>query len=515
MTSAASNSSVSFAISTNRLETAASAAAAAAAVGGGSLASVFQAPTHLPASATSSSRQHLTKSSSLQSIKSHHSARGDAVTGQIVRKRVQKISEWFEDFNDIQRNTLLRMLIEQSGPSQVHFLSVQMEPRMHKHCPHNCQDILAWLPVDISMRILSYLDVSRAWEHLASDSSLWMEHCRKSEGWVSAEERERQLQHYSHPSPELGGEIVVAWKLIFAERYRLRRNWLNGRYTVRTFEGHSQGISCLQFDHVRIVSGSTDRTIRVWNIRTNTKAAMTLHGHLGTVRCLHLDGTTLFSGSSDRTIKVWDLSTGTCKVTMFGHTDTVRCLRVLGDRVVSGSYDTTLKLWDWRSGSCKLTLRGHSAAVLCVHLDHTKIVSGSMDKTIKVWDAKTGQCLRTLTGHDDAVTCLQFDESKIVSGSLDSSLRFWDITTGLCMGTLDWVRNEGHTGVVRHLQFDSWRMVSAADDKTLKVWNLLAGQRMLTLRHHTDGVTCLQFNDSRIVSGSYDTTVKLYDFSVC
>lgn len=53
------------------------------------------------------------------------------------------------------------------------------------------------------------------------------------------------------------------WKKVFAERYRLRNNWLKGRCTVRTFEGHSQGISCVQFDDTRIVSGSSDKTIKV------------------------------------------------------------------------------------------------------------------------------------------------------------------------------------------------------------------------------------------------------------
>lgn len=28
---------------------------------------------------------------------------------------------------------------------------------------------------------------------------------------------------------------------MFAERFRLRRNWLNGYCNVRTFEGHTQG----------------------------------------------------------------------------------------------------------------------------------------------------------------------------------------------------------------------------------------------------------------------------------
>ena len=33
----------------------------------------------------------------------------------------------------------------------------------------------------------------------------------------------------------------MQWKAMFAERFRLRRNWLNGYCNVRTFEGHTQG----------------------------------------------------------------------------------------------------------------------------------------------------------------------------------------------------------------------------------------------------------------------------------
>ena len=75
---------------------------------------------------------------------------------------------------------------------------------------------------------------------------------------------------------------------------------------MRTFEGHSGGISCVQFDGSRIVSGSHDKTIRVWNIKTNSKwSVLTLAGHSGEVRCLHLEsgGNRLVSGSTDATIK--------------------------------------------------------------------------------------------------------------------------------------------------------------------------------------------------------------------
>lgn len=70
---------------------------------------------------------------------------------------------------------------------------------------------------------------------------------------------------------------------------------------------------------------------------------MTLVGHSGTVRCLHLMGNRLVSGSTDQTLKVWDLSVQdewssiACKVTMVGHTDTVRCVQVIKSNIHSSN----------------------------------------------------------------------------------------------------------------------------------------------------------------------------------
>lgn len=47
----------------------------------------------------------------------------------------------------------------------------------------------------------------------------------------------------------------------------------------------------------------------------------TLHGHKDSVECLALDGPfgTLVTGSADRTIRVWDLSSLRCIGTLHGH----------------------------------------------------------------------------------------------------------------------------------------------------------------------------------------------------
>lgn len=321
-------------------------------------------------------------------------------------------------------------------------------------------DFIQWLPRSLCLHIFSYLDVvslcrccqaSKAWKDVADDVSLWKALCNKPEWATSSPDRLFAF------IDKKANSTILDWKAAFAERYRIRNNWLTGRCHVRTFEGHTQGVSCVQFDETRIVSGSSDKTIKVWNMRTNSHLAVqTLVGHSGTVRCLYLCANQLVSGSTDCTIKIWDLSDSltwssiACRATLQGHTDAVRCVSVHDSRLVSGSYDKTLKVWDMATRECVQTLVGHDAAVLCVQQNESTVVSGSCDKTIKIW--REGRCIGTLIGHADAVTCLQLDYKRIISGSVDCTIKFWE--NDVCAKTIDWMASEGHTGVVRCIQTD-------------------------------------------------------------
>ncbi|KHN78404.1 F-box/WD repeat-containing protein 7 [Toxocara canis] len=429
-----------------------------------------------------------------------------------------------------QKNALLyELLLSCEGPN-LEFAGSLLEDLQRKRTAVCKADPFSSLPTPVVLKILHLLDprslckcmcVCRAWRTLCIEPCLWKSLCAlpRSFRLCSKEAERRQLERYAT------GDGNVLWREAFAERYRLWSNWHAGRCVIRTFQGHTQGISCVQFDSERIVSGSSDNTIRLWDIKNGVVpglGTMTLTGHSDTVRCLHLNGSRLASGSNDFTIKVWDLAVNTtwssiaCRQTMVGHTNFVRCLQMDEGRLISGSYDHMLKMWSVETGACTGTLGGHSGAVLCLQSDGATLFSGSADFSIKCWDERMGVCVMTLhNAHENAVTCLRFDNERIVSGSVDRTIKMWDLRSGRCLQTLDWKLSEGHTGVVRCLQVDAWRIVSAADDKTVKVWNLHSGERLCTLHSHTDGVTCVQFNDHQIVSGSYDKTVKLWDFSVC
>ncbi len=71
-----------------------------------------------------------------------------------------------------------------------------------------------------------------------------------------------------------------------------------------------------------IVSGSWDRTIRIWNAIT-CECIKVLKGHFKEIWSVSLYDTMIISGSGDKTIRIWDATTGNCINVIKGHTDFV------------------------------------------------------------------------------------------------------------------------------------------------------------------------------------------------
>ena len=150
-------------------------------------------------------------------------------------------------------------------------------------------------------------------------------------------------------------------------------------------------------------------------------------GHSGSVTAAGFspDGTRIVSGSDDNTLKLWDAHSGTCLMTLSGHSGSVTAAGFSpdGTRIVSGSEDNTLKLWDAHSGTCLMTLSGHSDWVYAAGFspDGTRIVSGSFDNTLRLWDAHSGTCLITMANLPDNETASWSEkELKLLSASKDA-----------------------------------------------------------------------------------------------
>ncbi|CCM02480.1 uncharacterized protein FIBRA_04580 [Fibroporia radiculosa] len=125
--------------------------------------------------------------------------------------------------------------------------------------------------------------------------------------------------------------------------------------------------------------------------RTTAAAGPPLQGHIHWVRSVAIshDGQIIVSGSADKTIRVWDANTGRqLGLPLRGHTQSVRSAAIShdGQQIVSSSGDNTVRIWDVGSGrQVGSPLEGHTAWVTSVAIspDEQRIVSGSDDMTIR------------------------------------------------------------------------------------------------------------------------------------
>src|SRR5712671_6613967 len=217
------------------------------------------------------------------------------------------------------------------------------------------------------------------------------------------------------------------------------------------FHGHSSTVSSVAFspNGSRIVSGSWDDTIRLWDAETGDAIGKPLEGHSSPVNSVAFspDGSRIVSGSFDNTIRLWDAETGDAiGKPLEGHSRNVNSVGFSpdGSRIVSGSEDNTIRLWDAETGDAiGKPIEGHSSDVYSVAFspDGSRIVSGSFDKTIRLWDAETGDAIgKPLEGHSSPVNSVAFspDGSRLVSGSSDDTVRLWRAEVSDIFSTSSW-----------------------------------------------------------------------------
>ncbi len=118
--------------------------------------------------------------------------------------------------------------------------------------------------------------------------------------------------------------------------------------TARLGKGLISGNIAYSPDGTRLAVGSH---IGIWLYDTTTyQEVALLTGHTRRVLSVAFspDGKTIVSGSDDRTVRLWEVDTGTHTRTLTGHTRRVLSVAFSpdGKTIASGSYDGTVLLWE-------------------------------------------------------------------------------------------------------------------------------------------------------------------------
>jgi hypothetical protein len=151
----------------------------------------------------------------------------------------------------------------------------------------------------------------------------------------------------------------------------------NGRELQR-FEGHEDAVEAIALTHdgKRLLTGSADRTARLWEI-SSAETLKVLEGHRGGIATVAVrpDGKQAVTGSgnlipADHALRLWDLQTGKQEGLLEGHEDALFAARFTADgrHVLSASADQSVRLWKvaTRTDVARMTELGQKASSLAL-----------------------------------------------------------------------------------------------------------------------------------------------------
>ncbi len=250
----------------------------------------------------------------------------------------------------------------------------------------------------------------------------------------------------------------------------LKPAWSYQVKPIRSIDSFNIVTIALSSDGQRIVSGSQDGSVRMWEVESGKQIWGVTDGHAKGVLSVAFspNGRIVASAGADNAIRKWDAENG----------------RPLGEPIT-----------------------GHSGAVNSIAFspDGTRLASGSADAHVMLWEVPTHRQIgKPLTGHDGAVRSVAFspDGRLLVSGGADYTLRVWNTETAYPAGP----ELKGHTAAVNSVAFspDGRQIVSGSDDQTIRLWDWGGTRQTIWTYTHRDYIRGLAFNSdgTLIASGS-------------
>jgi WD40 repeat protein/uncharacterized caspase-like protein len=334
------------------------------------------------------------------------------------------------------------------------------------------------------------------------------------------------------------------------------------RFEILPLVPHTGSISSIAAtpDGTRIVSGSSDKTLKVWDAQTG-RLIRTIKGHTDSILAVALspDGMSLASGSADTTLKIWDIGSGALIRSLDFHTDPVDSVAFSpdGKLLASGSNRKTIMLWAAASGRLVRTIQGHAADALAFSPDGARllaadyyklvlldiatgkvtrefptpalvspansvafssdgqlVLAGYFDNTVKLWETESGELLHTFTGHSREVKSVAFasKDTHVLSSSRDGTIKLWEIQTRRLVRSIN-----AHAGEVssvtampggKHIASSA----SLANDVDIRIWSF-AGELIRTIGKQPPIPKSVAFSmhGGHLIWGNKDGSLAVWD----
>uniref|UniRef100_A0A7N8Y2C9 Kinesin-like protein KIF21B n=1 Tax=Mastacembelus armatus TaxID=205130 RepID=A0A7N8Y2C9_9TELE len=314
---------------------------------------------------------------------------------------------------------------------------------------------------------------------------------------------------------------------------------------ISVAEGHSKPVLCVDATDELLVTGSKDRTCKIWNLVTGQEI-LTLKGHPNNVVSVkYCPSSCLVFSVSTSYIKVWDIR------------DSAKCVRTLtsSGQVVSGdacagtttrtitfaqgecqinqialnlsgsvlyaAAGNTVRMWDLNRMQAMGKLTGHIGSVMCLTVGQSllgkdQVITGSKDHYVKVFDVAEGTLGNIGPAHNfepphyDGIECLAVQGDVLFSGSRDNGIKKWDLEQQELTQQIP----NAHKDWVCALAYVPGRpmLLSGCRGGMMKVWNVDNFTPIGEVRGHDSPINAICTNSRQIFTASSDCRVKLWSY---
>jgi WD40 repeat protein len=144
---------------------------------------------------------------------------------------------------------------------------------------------------------------------------------------------------------------------------------------------------------------------------TTGKVEAELKGHTYRVTSVAFsqDGSRVVSGSADKTVRIWNVMTDNSQLIFASNIPLPD-----GSRVKRTALGKFRRIWNVTTGKVEAELKGHTNLVMSVAFsqDGRRVISGSRDRTVRIWNVATGEVEAELKGHTDSVNYVAFSPGR-------------------------------------------------------------------------------------------------------
>jgi WD40 repeat protein len=244
------------------------------------------------------------------------------------------------------------------------------------------------------------------------------------------------------------------------------------------------------------------------------------------------DGSKLVSGSCDESIAVWDVKTRK-RTAATDLREEVKCVRysTKGDIVAAATNGRGVTLWEGNQLRLHLTpVADGRWSTVALSPDGKIVAAGGDGPAVKIWNSRSGDLMRSLNVDEPdrglpGIYQILFtlDGSQLVTAGQDGNVTTWSLSdyqkkiivkTGQAVGTFDFDKKRQLLATAPS-QWARGRFTNppAKDVYDITVWDPSTGDVKATLRGHTDIVSQVQFlpDGKHLASASYDETVRIWE----